>query len=80
MTVDCLNLLRDYYQPLSRVLSDVMCAVCAVNVSIHLKKSLLIRLADTLQILVTNDLVYAAFPVHVLAAPAWLQGLVLNKK
>lgn len=57
-----------------------MCAVCGVNVSIQLKKSLLIRLADTLQILVTNDLAHAVFPVYVLAAPAWFQGSVLNKK
>lgn len=30
--------------------------------------------------LVTNYLACAALPVHALAAPAWLQGLVLNKK
>lgn len=57
-----------------------MCAVYGMNVSIQLKKSLLIGSAETLQILVTNDLACAAFPAHVVAAPAWLQGLVLNKK
>lgn len=80
MTIDCLNLFLDCLQPLSRVLSHIRCAVYGVNVSIQLKKSLLIRPGDTLQTLVTSDLACAAFPIHVLAALAWLQGLVLNNK
>lgn len=80
MTLDCLNLFMGCLQPLSRVLSDIMCAFYGVNVSIQLKKPLLIGPPDTLQNLVTNVLACAAFLVHVLAAPAWLQGLVLNQK